>query len=307
MASLDDYYYFAQVAQHGGFSRASRQLGIPKSRLSRHVSALETRLKARLVNRTTRRFAVTEIGRQVLQHAAAMLAEAEAAREAVEFAHAEPRGLLKVSCPVALAQSALADILPVFLARHPGIRLTLHVSNRRVDLLNEGLDAALRVRQQLSGEDGLIVRSFGQMSELLVASAGYLSRHGEPRSPQELPAHAILCYGAESDRHLWQLTRGDGSTAQVEFTPRLACHKFVVLRQAALAGTGIALLPENVVRADLAGARLVRILGEWNLPQGILHLVFPSRRGMLPSLRAFIDFLAERLPETCDFSSGEPA
>src|SRR5256885_3333984 len=160
MQPLEGLYYFTQVVEHGGFARAARALGIPKSRLSRHVVALEGTLSVRLVNRSTRRFVVTEIGQEVYRHATAMLTEADAALEAVEFARAAPCGNIKASCPVALAQSALALILPEFLAKYPAVRLQLHVSNRRVDVVSEGFDVALRVRSVPTGEDGLVMRSF---------------------------------------------------------------------------------------------------------------------------------------------------
>jgi len=260
------------------------------------VSALESRLNVRLVNRSTRRFVVTEVGREVHRHALAMLAEADAALEAVEFARAEPRGVLKVSCPVALAQSALAGVLPEFLIKYPLVRLQLHVSNRRVDVLNEGFDAALRVRSQPSGEDGIVMRSLRPVTELLVATPAYLERVGRPRRPAELTERATLGYAPESDRQTWELTGPNGEAAQVEHAPRIVCHDFVVLRAAVLAGLGIARLPDSVVRDDLASGTLERVLPQWNTPQGILHLVFASRRGLLPAVRAFIDFLAERMP-----------
>src|SRR3984893_2864554 len=176
MQPLDDFYYFAKVIEHGGYAKAARAVGIAKSRLSRHVTALETQLGVRLVNRSTRRFVVTEVGQEVYRHATAMLAEADAALEAVEFARAEPRGTLRVSCPVGLAQSPLAAILPDFLAKYPAIRLQLHVSNRRVDVLSEGFDVTLRVRSQPTGEDGLVMRSFRNVDEFLVASPAYVQR-----------------------------------------------------------------------------------------------------------------------------------
>jgi DNA-binding transcriptional LysR family regulator len=295
MQALDDYYYYAKVIEHGGYARASRALGIPKSRLSRHVSALERRLGVRLVQRSTRRFSVTEIGQEVYRHAQAMIGAAEAASEAVRFVQAEPRGLLKVSCPVALAQAPLGHLLPEFLDRYPGVQLLLHVSNRRVDVLAEGFDAALRVRTAPSGEDGLVMRRYGESRELLVASHEYLRKAGSPSRPEELAQHATLGFGPETERQSWALAGPQSEAVRIEVTPRLVCHDFVVLRAAALAGLGIALLPENTVREDLELGRLERVLTSWNLPQGILHVVFPTRRGMLPAVRAFIDFLAERL------------
>ena len=294
MQPLEGFYYFTQVVDHGGFARAARALGIPKSRLSRHVVALEAQLKVRLLNRSTRRFAVTEVGQEVYRHATAMLAEADAALEAVEFARAEPRGTIRASCPVALAQAALAPILPVFLVNYPAVRLQLHVSNRRVDVVREGFDVALRVRSQPSGEDGLVMRAFGRANQLLIASPGYLARTGTPASPQELRERETLDY--ELDSEPWQLVGANGESVRAEHTPRMLCHDFVVLRAAVLAGLGIAQLPESVVREDLQSGALTRVLPEWNNPQGIVHAVFPSRRGLLPAVRAFIDFLAERLP-----------
>ncbi len=296
MQPLEGFYYFTQTVDHGGFARAARALSIPRSRLSRHVAALEVQLNVRLVNRSTRRFVVTPVGREVYRHAAAMLAEADAALEAVELARAEPRGTLKVACPVALAQSALAPVLPQFLARYPAVRLQLQVSNRRVDVLSEGVDVALRVRAQPSGEDGLVMRVFQQLEEFLVASPAYLARAGAVEDPAQLARHETLDYAGEVELRRWDLVGPESAHAEVEHTPRMVCHDFVVLRAAALAGLGIARLPESVVRADLKSAALERVLPRWNSPLGILHVVFPGRRGLLPAVRAFIDFLAERLP-----------
>jgi DNA-binding transcriptional LysR family regulator len=306
MESLDDFYYFAKVVEHRGYAAAGRALRIPKSRLSRHVGDLETRLNVRLVNRSTRRFVVTDIGQEVYRHAIAMLGEAEAAVAAVEFARAEPRGVVRLSCPVALAQNPLAALLPEFFARHPAIRLLIHATNRRVDVLNEGIDLALRVRTQPSGEDGLVMRSFGKLRELLVATRGYLDRAGRPQRPEELAAHATLGFAPESDTQTWELSGPEGQTVRVEVSPRLVCHDFVVLRTAALAGTGIALLPESLVRTDLDSGSLEPVLHHWTLPQGVLHVVFQGRRGLLPAVRATLDYLAEQLPGTAARPSGHP-
>lgn len=296
MQPLDDFFYFAKVAEHGGYAKAARALQIPKSRISRHVAALEARLGVRLVNRSTRRFVVTDVGQEVRRHALAMLAEADAAIEAVEFARAEPRGLIKASCPVELAQTAMARFLPDFLARYPSIRLLLYATNRRVDVINEGFDVALRVRTTPTGEDGLVMRKFGQARHLLVASSAYLDQRGRPQRPEEIAQYATLSFSPETERQNWDLADSSGATVRIEHSPRLVCHDFTLLRAAVLAGLGVALLPENVVRADLESGKLEQVLPAWTLPLGVFHVVFPTRRGLLPSVRAFIDFLAERMP-----------
>jgi DNA-binding transcriptional LysR family regulator len=296
MQPLNDFYYFAKVVEHGGYAKAARALRIPKSRLSRHISALERRLGVRLVNRSTRRFVVTDVGQEVRRHALAMLAEADAALEAVEFARAEPRGVVKVSCPIALAQTTMAQFLPEFLLRYPAVRVVLESTNRRVDVLNEGFDVAMRVRSKPTGEDGLVMRSFGRTRHLLVANLAYLAQRGRPQRPEDLTEHSTLSFDPEPDRQTWILQDPNGVAARVEHTPRLVCHDFPLLRSLVLAGLGVALLPENVVRGDLSGGSLEQVLPAWTLPLGVFHIVFPTRRGLLPAVRALIDFLAERMP-----------
>jgi DNA-binding transcriptional LysR family regulator len=172
----------------------------------------------------------------------------------------------------------------------------LHATNRRVDVLNEGFDVALRVRTVPTGEDGLVIRTFGSSSTFLVASPSYLSERGRPEQPEQVPKHATLAFNPDSDRQMWELFDKEGKSIRIELAPRLVCQDFNVLRQAVLAGLGIALLPEAVVRADLDSGKLEQVLPAWTLPLGVFHLVFPTRRGLLPSVRAFIDFLAERMP-----------
>lgn len=295
-ASLDDLYYYAMVVKHAGFAAAGRALQVPKSRLSRHVNALEARLGVRLLQRSTRRFSVTDTGRELYSHCEAMLTEAQAALDVVEHARAEPRGRIRIACPVAIAAGMLAPVLPQFMARYPQVRVELDVSNRRVDLLAEGFDAALRVRTQPTGEDGVVMRQFAELCELLVASPAYLKQNGAPQAPDDLANHATLGFDSQHERQTWLLTARDGATARVDLRPRLVCHSFDVLLHSALAGCGIALLPESVVRSALASGDLVAVLPDWTLPQGIFHVVFPHRRGLLPAVRAFIDFLVETMP-----------
>jgi DNA-binding transcriptional LysR family regulator len=296
MHDLNDLHYFALVVEHGGFSKAERASGMPKSRLSRRITALEESLGARLLQRSTRRFAVTDLGQSVYRHVRVMLDEAQAAREVVERQSAVPRGLVRVSAPVAIAQQQLARLMPEFLDRHPQVRVQLQVSNRRVDLINEGIDVALRVRTRLNDDGSLILRSFAQINEYLVASPRYLDAHGRPQAPADLATHSCLSMSEEPGQQRWELHGPDGLVEKVEFQPRLMAHDFPVLREVAAAGHGVALLPETVCADLLGSGQLERVLPDWRLPQGIFHAVFPSRSGLLPAIRVFIDFLAERLP-----------
>ncbi|MDZ3824745.1 MAG: LysR substrate-binding domain-containing protein [Pseudoxanthomonas sp.] len=295
-SDLDALYYYAKVVEHGGFAAAGRALDIPKSRLSRHVDALERRLGVRLLQRSTRRFVVTDLGREMYGHAQAMLAQAEAAFEVVESASAQPRGLLRVACPVAVASTMLAPVLPRFLAAHPQVRLALEVDNRRVDVLGEGFDVALRVRTVPSGEDGLVMRRFADLHEVLVASPGWLDQAGRPAHPRELQDLPTLSFIPAPERQVWHLRHVAGEEAEVALRPRLRCHQFDVVLAAAQAGLGVALLPRSVAAEGFASGRLEQVLPEWSLPQGVFHAVFPHRRGLLPAVRAFIDFLAETMP-----------
>lgn len=296
MQDLNDLYYFAMVVEHGGFAAAERALGIPKSRLSRRIAQLEADLGVRLLQRSTRRFAVTEVGQSVVRHAQSMLSEAQAAREVVDRLSAEPRGLIRVSAPVALAQQQLADLLPEFLDAYPQVRVLMHVSNRRVDVINEGFDVALRVRTKLNDDGHLVMRSFGQIQELLVASPAYLDAHGRPNSPDELAGHMTLSTSEDDNRQHWELHGPDDQIARVDLQPRLMGFDFRMLMSAAIQGQGIVLLPETVCADAVHRGELEGVLAGWRLPQGICHAVFASRRGLLPAVRVFIDFLAEHLP-----------
>lgn len=293
---LNDLYYFAQVVEAGGFSAAERATGITKSQLSRRVSAMEKRLGARLLQRSTRRFSVTEVGNDVYRHARSMLDAADAAREAVQRLSGTPRGLVRLSAPVALAQQQLARLLPEFLSRYPEVRLQVHVSNRRIDVIHEGFDVALRVRTRLVDDGSLAMRSFGPLDEYLVASPRYLRIQGRPRTPADLAAHVCLSMSEEPGAQRWVLHGPEAQQVAVSFEPRVMAHDFPLLRALAVQGHGIALLPELVCGSLLHSGELERVLPEWRLPQGLCHAVFPTRRGVLPAVRVLLDFLAERLP-----------
>jgi DNA-binding transcriptional LysR family regulator len=298
LQDLNDLYFFAAVVEHGGFSAAGRALGVPKSRLSKRVAQLEERLGVRLLQRTTRRFVVTEVGERFYGHCRAVLEEAQAAQDAVDELRAEPRGIVRLSCPVSLAQTVLAYLLPDFLALYPKMQVRLMSGNRRVDVIGEGYDLAIRVRSKLDTDANLVIRSFGQATTTLVASPTLMKALGRPTTPAELAKLPALSMREHEGAQVWELIDAQGSQANVEVQARLVTGDFAVLLESARRGLGVALLPEFVCAPAIAAGELEVVLPGWSAPEGTMHFVYPSRRGMLPGVRALVDFLAERLPKT---------
>ncbi|QNK01018.1 LysR substrate-binding domain-containing protein [Dyella telluris] len=296
LQDLNDLYFFAAVVEHGGFSSAGRALGIPKSRLSKRIAQLEERLGVRLLQRTTRRFVVTEVGERFYGHCRAVLEEARAAQEAVEEVRSEPRGVVRVSCPVSLVQTVVGHILPDFLALHPKMQVRLHATDRRVDLIGEGFDIAIRVRSKLDTDATLVVRTFGQSTVLLVASPELLNRYGRPSEPSGVSQLPSLSNHEHEGAQSWELLDKQGERVIVDIQPRLICGDFNALLQSCKSGIGVALLPEFVCGPAISRGELEVVLPDWSVPQGTMHFVYPSRRGLLPGVRAFVDFLAEKLP-----------
>jgi len=291
---LNDLYYFAQVVDHGGFAPAGRALGQPKSTLSRRIAALEEQLGARLLNRSTRRVSVTEIGRIYYTHCKAMLVQAEAAQDAIDAMRAEPCGVVRISCPVALLEARVADMLAAFQQRYPQVALHLEATNRRVDVIEERFDIAIRVRPPPLEDSELVLRRLADRGQCLVAAPALLERHGAPEVPADLSGLPSLALGRPQQRHRWHLVGPDGSEARVTHQPRLVTRSMRALRIAADAGIGIVQLPTMMMSRALAEGRLVQVLPGWAPPREIVHAVFPSRRGLLPAVRGLIDHLAER-------------
>ena len=303
MRDLNDLAFFAAVVEHGGFAAAGRALGIPKSRLSRRVAALEDDLGVRLLQRSTRRIAVTAVGQQFLAHCRAMLAEAQAAEETVASRRAEPRGLVRLSCPVDLAQNLVAPCLPDCLAAYPRVRLQMLVSNRRFDLPGEHIDVALRVRPEPDMDPQWVTRPLARLRKLVVAAPAYLEARGRPQRPEDLPGHDTLSLGEQDGLQAWQFhpvaadREAPLAAVRVDVQPRLLCSEFQVLLQSALAGRGIVGLPEAVCGPAICDGRLEVVLPQWRATEVVMHLVYTARRGLLPAVRVLIDFLVERLPQ----------
>lgn len=295
MQDLNDLYYFSQVVEQGGFSAASRVLNIPKSRLSRRISQLEENLGVRLLQRTTRRLRLTSAGERYVRYCKDVSASARAAEEAMRQLQAEPAGPVIISCPVSIAQQMLAPLLPEFLDAWPAISVQLLATNRRVDLIREGVDLALRVRTKLDTDAELVVRRLGTASSCMVASPAYLQRCGTPDTPQELNAHTLLSFNDPQTDVSWTLLNSQGEEQQITVQPQLSSNDFLVLTEAAVQGRGIALLPSVATQEEQRRGQLVQVLPQWRSPEGIVHCIYPSRRGMIPAVRTLLDFLCERM------------
>lgn len=297
MQDLNDLYYFVQVVDHGGFAPAGRALGIPKSKLSRRLAMLEERLGARLIQRSTRHFAVTEIGLRYYEHCRAMLVEAEAAQEVIDISRAEPRGVVRLTCPIALLHANVGPMLADFMAAHPLINLHLEATNRRVDVVSEAVDVAIRVRPPPLEDSDLVMRVLADRGQCLAASPGLVQQHGFAATPGELDGWPSLGLGPPHGPQRWELFGPDGAQATVYHQPRFVTSDMVALRDAAVAGVGVVQLPRLMLRDHLASGELVCVVPGWEPRREIIHAVFPSRRGILPSVRLLIDFLAQRFQD----------
>jgi len=287
---LNDYGFFAEVVKHGGFAPAGRALRMPKSKLSRRVAGLEARLGVRLIERSSRRFRVTEVGEAFYARCRAILDEAEQAEALVAHAQSEPRGRVRFACPHGMVE-ALSPDLPVFLARYPKVQLQTVVTDRPIDLIGERIDVALRVRVDLVTDASLTMRTLGHSRRILVASPALLDRlqSGDIAALATLPT---LGSSDEPGEIVWNLVGPDLVSFEHKHEPRFTCGDFAALRDAAAAGLGVALLPDHVCRNDIDHGRLVRLFPGWGGRMGIVHIVFTTRRGLTPAVRAFIDHLA---------------
>ena len=295
MQDLNDMLYFAEVVDRGGFAAAGRALGIPKSRLSRRVAELEERLGVRLLQRTTRKLSLTDAGEVYHRHCVAMREDAEAAEEAVSVVLAEPRGTIRVTCPVTLAQSTVGRLLPRFLARHPHVRVDMDLSNRVVDLVQDGVDVALRVRATLDDSGSLVVKNLGTTQSLLVASPVLMARAGGVTSVDDLHKLPTVAMSAADGRASWKLLGPGGRSFELQHRPCYTANDLMTLQFAVLEGTGMCILPDYMCADEVKDGRLVEVLKGWAPPPAFVHAVFPSRRGLVPAVRRFLDFLGDNM------------
>jgi len=296
---LNDFFYFVQVVDRGGFTAAGRVLRIPKSTLSHRIQRLEIELGVRLLNRTSRRFVMTDAGAEFHRHAVVMLQNAELAESTIRHRLTEPIGTVRCTAAVPLMHFAMRDVLADFLVRYPRVNVVAHATTRYVDIVGENYDVAIRAHLEPLRNSTLVQRPLTPTPWFLFGGSAYLDANEAPQTPEDLRNCPSLCMMRPGVTPIWRLRRSDNSKDEevIPLTPRLLCDDLIVLKQAAIAGLGIVALPGYVCRDDVRSGALRRVLPAWLAGNAMLTALIPHRRGLLPSVRAFVDHLAAELPK----------
>jgi DNA-binding transcriptional LysR family regulator len=299
MLDLNDFFYYVQVVDRGGFTAASRTLRIPKSTLSHRIRELETDLGVRLLNRTSRRFAMTDAGGEFYRHAVTMLREAELAETAIRHRLSEPAGTVRCTAAIATMQFAMPNVVSDFLDRYPKVNIVAHATDQYVDIVGENYDVAIRAHSEPLANSTLVQRTLAPAPWYLFAGAAYLDAAGSIETPRELAKHASLFMMRTGVKPIWRLRRASrrGDDVVLPLAPRLLVDDMLSLKQAAIAGLGIMALPGYVCRDDLKSGVLRRVLPDWIAGDSTLTALVPYRQGLLPSVRAFIEHLAGEIPK----------
>jgi len=287
---LNELLVFVRVVQAGSFTAAAAKLGMPKSTVSRKVSELEERLQARLLQRTTRKLSLTDVGRTYYDYSARIVSELEEAERAVSTLQKTPRGLLRVTAGI--NSTYLGPIVSDFLKRYPDVQLELFCTARAVDLVEERFDVGIRAGTL--ADSTLIARSLGRVSWFLVATPAYLKKHGRPKSPQDLKNHDCLFFGSGAATVTLRLEKNDASV-EVDVPARLLVSDMDILCSVATAGLGIALLPSFRCVEDIRARKLDRLLRDWNAPSTPFQVVYPSTRHLSAKVKSFIEHFQARM------------
>jgi DNA-binding transcriptional LysR family regulator len=295
---LNDFFHFVQVVDRGGFTAAGRTLRIPKSTLSHRIRQLETNLGVRLLNRTSRRFAMTDAGEEFYRHAVAMLREAELAEAAIRHRLSKPTGTVRCTAAVATMQFAMRDIVADFLVRYPKVNVVAHATDQNVDIVGENYDVAIRAHTDPLPDSTLVQRSLTPAPWFLFAGSAYLDANQTPHTPQDLRSHPSLFMMRTGVAPVWRLRHsGRAKEAVMPLTPRLLSDDMIGLKQAAIAGLGVVALPGYVCRDEVRSGTLRRVLPTWLAGDSTITALIPYRQGLLPSVRVFLDHLAAEFPK----------
>lgn len=292
---------FCKVVELGGFARAADRLGVSTSAVSRQVADLEAHLEARLLHRTTRKVSLTEAGQSFYERGVQLLADLDEAESSVRAATIVPRGSLKLTCGVTFGIRYLAPVIAEFAARHPHLLFDLDLSDRAVDLVDEGFDLAVRIGT--IGQQGLVSRRIGWTRAVCCASPAYLARVGAaPVAPADLAGLECLTYTHIPVPNTWQFESRDGAIHTVRISPRHRANNGRMLVELALLGLGIVIEPDFIVAPDVRAGRLIQLLPGFELPRAPIAAVYPSRRHLSAKVRAFVDFLARRFSHAPEWS-----
>jgi DNA-binding transcriptional LysR family regulator len=296
---LNDFFYFVQVVDRSGFTAAGRTLSVPKSTLSHRIQQLETHLGVRLLNRTSRRFGMTDAGAEFYRHAVAMLREAEQAETAIRHRLTEPVGSVRCTAAVATAQFAMREMVADFLIRYPKVDITLHATDQKIDIVAENYDVAIRAHSDPLPDSTLVRRKLAPAPWFLFAGAKYLKTSDPPKTPQDLMKHPALFMMRTGFAPAWRLRHsGKGKEEFVgPLKPRLLSDDMIGLKEAAIAGLGITALPGYVCRQEVQSGSLRRVLPSWLADDTAITALMPYRQGLLPAVRVFLDHLAAEFPK----------
>ena len=297
---------FVRVVETGSFARAAARLDVSVSSVSRQVADLEAHLDARLLNRTTRRLSLTESGQAFFERCVQLLADLEEAEVAVTAASIVPKGTLRLTCSATFGVRHLAPAIAAFAARHPQVRFDVELSERMVDLVEEGFDLAVRVGE--TGSQNLVGRRIGTTRLVCCAAPSYLARYGEPLEPEDLTRHACLTYEYAPNRNMWSFRDGKGALRQIRIDGPVHANNGRFNMALAANGLGIAREPDFIVGPDVKSGRLKPILCRFEPPPLNIYVVYPSRRHLSAKVRAFADFLVARFaPEQWGLPAEGPA
>ncbi|MEB0010689.1 LysR family transcriptional regulator [Glaciimonas sp. Gout2] len=294
---------FVKVADCGSLSAAARALDISNPSVTRHIADLEAYLHARLLNRTTRRISLTDTGTAYLERSRQLLFDLDEAETEASNSAANPSGILRINVPVSFSVNHLGRVLPLYAERYPNVVLDVSLSDRIVDLVDEGYDLAIRIGK-LQGQS-LVVRKIAPARVLLCAGPGYLAKNGTPQHPIDLENHVCLNYAYSTPRDEWRFLR-DGKTIAVHVKGRLNTNNGDLLREAAIAGMGIIRQPSFIVGDDVRAGRLVMLLPEYHSETLSIYAAYPSRRHLSAKVRTFVDFLGEQFGDTPYWDLGLP-
>lgn len=282
---------FRQVAQLNSFAEAGRRLALSPAAVSKDIAELETHLGVRLINRTTRRMALTEEGRIYLEHIMRGLDALSDADQALGSIKAEPSGILKVSAPMTVTLIQLSSALPRFLARHPKLALDVHLDDRRVNVIEEGFDLVIRASDNL-GDTSLIAKKLAVMPHVICAAPSYYEAFGKPTTPTDLARHSCIRFSLSGHADFWEFRKA-GITERIAIHARYSISSSLAVRDAVLGGFGLSLIPYPYVEKDLREGRLQRALEDWDTVVTTLYAIYPSRQHLVPKIRVFLDFLSD--------------